>query len=300
WDLERRYHLGKTAWQLGETDEAFLELERVVAQVPTDVRARRILVLIHATRGQSVDLVRELEAVARLDDDDVPTKLDLAAAYVAARREIDAIRTYDAIVARDPKQWQALKFLGDLHARAGRSDAAIGYWSRAISANPRDPRPYFVMGAAYVARGDDVHARRLYIRAQRFAEYLGETWNNLGAISYREGKLQESLWYLRRAVKKSPRSVRIRYNLALSLSASKDMDKALAEIETGLALDSKHVGLTYLRGVALLRKGEAGQAREAFQAVLKLDPDHADARHNLDLLDRMERRASQGSEIIRE
>lgn len=300
WDLERRYHLGKTAWQLGEIDQAFLELDRVVAQVPTDVRARRILVLIHASRGQSVDLVRELEAVARLDDDDVPTKLDLAAAYVAARREIDAIRTYDAIVARDPKQWQALKFLGDLHARAGRSDKAIGYWSRAISANPRDPRPYFMAGAAYVAKGDDLHARRLYIRAQRFGEYLGEAWNNLGAISYREGKLQESLWYLRRAVKKSPRSALVRYNLALSLSAFKDTEKALAEIEVGLALDPKHVGLSYLRGVALLRRGEAGQARQAFQAVLKLDPDHADARHNLDLLERMERRAAQGSEIIRE
>lgn len=300
WDLERRYHLGKVAWELGETDEAFVELERVIAKVPSDVRARRILVLIHASRGHSVDLVRELEAVARLDVADVPTKLDLAAAYAAARREPDAIHTYEAIVARDPKQWQALKFLGDLHARAGRSDTAISYWNRAISVNPRDPRPYFMAGAAYVAKGDDVRARRLYIRAQRFEEYLGEAWNNLGAIAYREGKLQESLWYLRRAAKKAPRSALVRYNLALSLSAFKDVDKALAEIEAGLALDPKHVGLTYLRGVALLRKGEAGLARQAFEAALALDPNHGDARHNLDLLERMERRAASGSEIIRE
>jgi hypothetical protein len=48
WDVERRYHLGRVAWELGEIDEAFLELDRVVAQAPNDVRARRILVLIQA------------------------------------------------------------------------------------------------------------------------------------------------------------------------------------------------------------------------------------------------------------
>jgi Flp pilus assembly protein TadD len=193
-----------------------------------------------------------------------------------------------------------MKFLGDLHARAGKADLALGYWNRAIAANPRDPRPYFMAGAAYVVKGDDPRARRVYIRAQRFPQYLGQAWNNLGAIAYRQGKLQESLWYLWRAVKKEPRSARVRYNLALSLSAHKDVDRALAEIDTGLRLAPDHVGLTYLRGVSLLRKGEADEARAAFAAAVALDPDHADAKHNLGLIDRMERRAASGSEIIRE
>lgn len=299
WDLERRYLLGQALWETGDIDDALIELDRVVSMRPRDVRAHRIVVLIKATKGKVGDLVDSLQKVAALDPGHVPTRLDLAAAYTAAGRDDDARAAYRQVLALDTGNALALKFLGDLSVRQGDQTGAIDYYRRATRSNPRDPRPFFALGALYVARGDDRNAQRIYRAAQRFTRYRGEVESNLGAIAYREGNLHEALWYLRRAVRFEPGSARVRYNLALALSAFKDYDGALEHIAAGLGIDPGYIELAYLEGVVELRRGHADDARAAFQRVLALRPMHADARHNLTLLDDMTRRASAGEVFSR-
>ncbi len=299
WDLDRRFALGKLLWQEGDLDGGLRELDRVVARRPRDVQARRILALIHAARGDNAALAAELEAVVQLDPMAIQPRLDLAAAYRALGRERDAMAAYHDILALDPTQIQALKFLGDLHHERGDSQKAIGYYRRAIKAKPGDPRAYFLLGAIYVEQGDDRSARRVYQRAQRFKAYYPEVANNLGAIAYREGKLSEAIWYLRRAVARDGTSARYHYNFALALSASRHEEEALREVTAGLRLDDGHVDLHYLHGVVLLRLGRAEEAAAEFARVLELDPDYADAAHNLAVLDEMRRRVEHG-EVVRE
>jgi Flp pilus assembly protein TadD len=294
WDAELRFTLGKLLWETGDVDGSHVELTRVVRVAPRHLAARRILVLIHASRGDDADLIRELEAIARLDPRDVETQLDLGASYAAVGRDDAAIQTYEAIVARSPRHVQALKFLGDLHRRGGNLDRAIDFYRRAHKADERDPRPYFLLGRAYVEAGDDRLAKEIYRRAQRFKRYLPETYNNLGAIFLRQEKYTSAVWYLKRAVSKRPDNARFRYNYALVLSAKNLPGDALAEIGAGLQLAPDHVELNYLRGVVLLRMGDADGARAAFARTLELAPDHRDARHNLALLDQMQRRAVEG------
>src|SRR5690606_41254112 len=114
WDLEARYQLGKTLWDSGDADGAFREMSRVVKHRPKDIRARRVLVLIHASRGDNKDLVGELEAVAALDPPDETTRLDPAAAYAAVGRLGDAAKAYEANLERNPGQTSARKPHGHL------------------------------------------------------------------------------------------------------------------------------------------------------------------------------------------
>lgn len=298
WDLEVRYQLGKLLWNSGDADGAFREMSRVIEHRPSDVRARRVLVLIHASRGDNADLVKELEAVSELDPRDEATRMDLAAAYAAVGRTGDAIRTYKKVVAVNPHQIQALKFLGDLSRRKGDTDGALGYYNKALKTDPDDPRAYFLLGAMYTDAGNDRLARRIYQKAERFKKFLPETYNNLSAIAYREHHLGEALWYSKRAVAKRPSSARFRYNYALALSASRLTDQALAQIDKALAMEPNQVELHYLRGVILLRKGQAGSARAEFEKTLALDAKHQGARHNIQLLDELARRARHGEIVI--
>ena len=298
WDLEVRYQLGKLLWNAGDADGAFREMSRVIEHRPSDVRARRVLVLIHASRGDNADLVKELEAVAELDPRDEATRMDLAAAYAAVGRLDDAIHTYKKVVATDPHKVQALKFLGDLSRRKGDTDGAVTYYNKALKADPDDPRAYFLLGAMYTDAGNDRLARHIYQKAERFKKFLPETYNNLSAIAYREHHLSESLWYSKRAVSKRPSSARFRYNYALALSASRLTDQALEQIDKALAMEPNQVELHYLRGVILLRKGQADKARAEFEKTLALDAKHPGARHNIQLLDELARRAKHGEIVI--
>jgi Flp pilus assembly protein TadD len=298
WDLEARFLLGKTMWDAGDADGSFRELSRVVQKQPRDVRARRVLVLIHASRGDNDDLVTELEQVAALDPSDEAVRMDLAAAYAATGRVDKAIEAYRNIVSTNPQQAQAMKFLGDLHKRQGQVDRAVKYYGDAVKADPSDPRAYFLLGAIYVEAGKDQDAKRIYQQAQRFKQYLAETYNNLGAIAYRERDLDTAMWYQRRAVLRRPSSARFRYNYALSLSASKFTDEALTQVDAALKMEPNHVELHYLRGVILLRRGEADKARAEFEKTLALNAKHEGARHNIGLIDQLRRRAQEGEIVI--
>jgi Flp pilus assembly protein TadD len=297
-ELEARYRLGKVLWETGDADGAFRELERVVRHRPKDARARRILVLIHSSRGDQRDLIRELEVVAQLDPADRAVKMDLAAAYAVSGRENDAEAAYQALIAADGKNVQAMKFLADLYRRQGKVEKAIAHYEQAIKVAPDDPRSYFQLGEVYVAAGNDKEARKIYQRAQRFKRFLADIYNNLGAISFRGGDLDQALWYHKQAVVKKPRSARFRYNLALTLSSDGRAKEAMVEVDAGLRLEPNHVELRYLRGVVLLRQGDAGAARAEFEKTLALSAEHPGARHNLTLLDELDRRAREGEVVI--
>lgn len=298
-DFEARYQLGKVLWDNGQPDDSYDVLTELVKHRPDDVRIHRTLVLIHSSRGSGKALVSELEQVVRLDPGDERTRMDLGAAYAAVDDNEKAIETYEGVVARSPRRASALKFLGDLHHKQKRNRHAIKYYGLALRAAPNDPRSYFTLGALYVEVGDDAKAKQVFLRAQRFHKYLPEVQTNLGAIAYREGKLAEAVAYQRKAIKAEPKKVRFRYNLALALSAAGEVDDALAEVEAALSLDPKHVELTYLKGVVLLRRGDVLGASVQFERTLQLSPRHAGARHNIEMIAEIQRKAKDG-EVIRE
>jgi tetratricopeptide (TPR) repeat protein len=298
WDLDARYFYGETRWKSGDEDEALLELERVVERDPDHVQARRALVVIHASRGDETGLVTELEHVARLDPNNVDVRVDLGAAYAAVDEPHKAIAAYESVVDDDPNRVHVLKFLGDLHDDIGDLDGSIQYYDRAVEADPDDPRAYFLLGAAYVEKGDDKAAKRIYRRAQKFGQYLAQVYNNLGAIASREGRHQQSIWYLGRAVAKLPDNARFRYNFALSLSITGQLDRADEQIDKGLELDSSFVELHFLRGVVFIRRGDVESAEDAFERALALDPAHPDAAYNIALLAEMKRVLEQGEIVI--
>lgn len=298
WDLESRYALGNSYWEVGRQEEAFAQLSVVAKADPKHIKARRALVLVHASRSDNANLVKELQQVAALAPKDIETKLELAAALVASDRLDDAIVTYKEIVALNEKNVQAHKFLGDLYRKQGESARAIRSYGLAIKANAKDPRAYFLLGSMYVENGDDVSARRIYLQAQRFAKYRPEAFNNLGAIELRRKRYGQSIWYLRRAVKQKPKRAGYRYNLALSLSESKAHSEALVEVNEALALNAGHVESSYLKGVVELGLGKAEDARRSFERTLELDADHANAAHNLSLLDALKRRSTEGELVV--
>jgi len=206
------------------------------------------------------------------------------------RDELGALRHFDRALDLDPKNVQALKFAGDCYRRARDTDKAIAAYQSVMKLSPSDPRPYFLLGAVYEEAGNDKKAEQVFQDAQQFRRYLGEAWTNLGAIAYRRGDLSKATWYLSRAVVRAPTRPKGHYNYALLLSAKKERDKALDELKIAGDLDPQDADIRYLSGVILLRQGRLDEARSMFEEALKRAPQHADAKHNLALLDDLERR----------
>lgn len=294
WDLDMRLLLGELLWEDGDVDGAEVELSRVVKMDPDQLPARRLLVLVHATKGQGEELAHELEIIVRLDPKDQAAKLDLGAAYAALGRDEDAIRVYESVVNDNPKQLQALKFLGDIYKNRGDLAAAIAWYEKALSANKSDPRPYFLLGAAYVEAGLLKKAIRIYQLAQQFPKYLADAEANLGAIYLSMGNDPQAMWYLKRAATKRPADAKVHFNYGLVLARAKKYDEALGAFAHAAELDPKDADVRFAQGVVFLRMGKIEEAEKAFKACLEIDPDDEDCRHNLKLIDDLRRRAKEG------
>jgi tetratricopeptide (TPR) repeat protein len=290
YDIDAREMLGELLWENAQLDEALAELEKVIALQPKNLPARRTLALIYAAKGDTIDLAAELERVQDLSPDDLDVRLDLASAYLRMGANDKAIDAYEEVLKRQPKSIQALKFLGDCYRRKGEPERAIAAYQRALKLNPEDPRPYFLLGAAYTEAGQEAKAEQIFQDAQQFKRYLGEAWTNLGSIAFRRGDLSKASWYLSRAVVRSPSRPKAHYNYALLLDAKKERDKALDELRLAGDLDPQDAEIRYLAGVILLRLGRLDEAKNQFAEALKRRPDHADAKHNLALLEDLERR----------
>jgi Flp pilus assembly protein TadD len=245
---------------------------------------------VYAAKGQTEHLASELERVAELTPDDIEVKLDLGAAYQRLGANDKAITTYEDVVSKQPRHAQALKLLGDCYRRAKEPEKAIASYQKVMRLSPGDPRPFFLLGAAYQEAGQDGKAENILQEAQQFKRYVGEAWINLGSLAYRRGDLAKATWYLSRAVTKSPTRPKAHYNYALVLSAKKERDRALDELKIAGDLDPGDAEIRYLAGVILLRLGRLEEARAMFEEALKRKPDHPDAKHNLALLEDLEKR----------
>ena len=222
--------------------------------------------------------------MVKLAPGDAAARLDLAAAYAAVGRVDDATAAYEALVRDDRTRGNALKFLGDIHRRAGNRQRAIDYYRRAMVAAPRDPRAYFIAGKLLLEGGDVAGAHRVFRSALLNLDwdlYLPEIHSGLGAVAWAEGNVVEAVNNFRRVVLKRPYNARDRYNYALALSKSGDPDWALVNCETGIRFSPRDPDLHYLRGVILVRQKRYDEARAAFKRALDLDPGYTDARANL-------------------
>ena len=290
YDVEMREMLGELMWEAGELDSALAEMEKVVAMQPRHLQARRTLALIYAAKGNTENLAAELERVQDLAPEDLEVKLDLGSAYQRMGANEKAITAYEDVIKKQPRNIQALKLLGDCYRRQRDPEKAITAYLRVKKLAPEDPRPYFLLGAAYEEAGDDLRAESIFQDAQQFRRYIGEAWTNLGSLAFRHGDLSKANWYLSRAVARVPMRPKAHYNYALVLSAKKERDRALDELKIAGDLDPQDAEIRYLAGVILLRQGRLDEAKKQFEEALTRKPDHPDAKHNLALLDDLEKR----------
>jgi len=133
WDLEARYELGSALWQTGDVPAAERQLEQVTKHMPDHLHARRVLVLIHASRNDTPRLIRELEAIETRAPLDLEVKSDLATAYGAVGEWPKAIKALELIAVQRPQDLALLVRIGDAHRRHGSLDTALAWYQRSAA-----------------------------------------------------------------------------------------------------------------------------------------------------------------------
>ena len=194
---------------------------------------------------QAVDLLaRAIEA----DPNFVLAQYTLGSVHQALGNRWKAAAQFRASTQLDPTYPEPYKALGDLFLAAPRRlfDQAIEAYQKAIDLRPFYADAYVGLGEAKAAKGDVDGAIGAYTKALAANPMNPRVHMSLGKIYYAEKSLYyESVTAYRKAIDLDPRSVEARMGLGEVYEDKGLYKEAMEEYKKVIDLDGKHTGAMY-------------------------------------------------------
>ncbi|MCP4639699.1 MAG: tetratricopeptide repeat protein [bacterium] len=172
--------------------------------------------------------------------------------------------------------------LGQVLARAGRTEKAIEHFTAAIAIAPDYPAPYTNLGAILGQSGQVEDALAQFERALEVAPFYVNARYNLALALEGLGRADEAMAQYRRVIETDPNHIGARSNLGLALAAGEDYEGAIEQYEIVLRSFPKEAITRFNLGASLIKTGELEQATRQFEILLRNDPKSERAQQALD------------------
>jgi predicted Zn-dependent protease len=261
-------------------------LESAAARAPGDAR---LLLAVAAAAAERGDAERASAWLAKADaalpaPAPIPFALERARILLVAKEDARAEAELLALLERAPELRPALDLLAELHRRAGTLERALAdLEARAAGGERASERRALLGRLAWRAGRRDV-ARAAFERALVERSDLAGVKRDLAALLLETGadlaKARALASEARAALPRDPEAARV---LGVALLRSGEAAAALGELDAAasLAAGGADAALETLRGLALEALGRKGEAKTAFEAALRREPERQDARDGL-------------------
>ncbi|MGI9335875.1 MAG: tetratricopeptide repeat protein, partial [Gammaproteobacteria bacterium] len=220
------------------------------------------------------------------------------------------------IVLRDkPNSAPVLSLLGRAHLANDEAELARSYLERAVEADPEGVSPRVLLAGLFARSGDLEQASRQleagleqapddrtmlqslaqvqigqgqWEAALSTAERLKNAYPDKAFGSYLSGRIAQARGHVERAVEELDAALALAPDSELALSAAvasmvsaKRPEEALTRVQTFLQSSAGNVAATRLKGGLLMRLAEHTKARDAYTALIELDPKDTTAHKGL-------------------
>jgi tetratricopeptide (TPR) repeat protein len=147
----------------------------------------------------------------------------------------DAARLYERVLEAEPKQFEALHFLGLVRFRQGRPEEAQKLLRRALNQQPGSAEANNSLGQILAALGRWEEAQARYEKALAAKPDFAPARNNLGIALAELGRPEAAIAEYRRAVALEPGYAEAMSNLGLALASLGREEEAIAFFQQALA-----------------------------------------------------------------
>jgi Flp pilus assembly protein TadD len=108
--------------------------------------------------------------------------------------------------------------------------------------------------------------------------------SGLGTVRYQQGRLDEALQFLRKAVSQAPNDAASRAVVGIIYLRKGQVEDAFSELTRAVALDPRNAEAHNYLGIVMLVKGWFASAQQEMQRAVELNPQYSDAHFNLAVL----------------
>jgi tetratricopeptide (TPR) repeat protein len=275
---EDHFQMGTMLERQRRTAEAGAEYDQALAADPNHLAARIVRAGRLAADGLYDGAISEAESVVASNPKLPSVWLMLARLYQSQNRLVEAQSAYERALELAPRDVEAWNNLGTIHAALGHYEPAIAALKKALAIDP-NYRNAFVNLTELEKRGPEGLAASTptlsqpAAGAQSIAEGVGLVMQRIQANDV--AGAQAILAGLREQFGASPDIDLAAGTLALHTGR---LDEAVTLLERARSSTTLAAAAWFNLGTAQARRGDIPKAREAFEAVLRLDPTNEPAR----------------------
>jgi arylsulfatase A-like enzyme/Tfp pilus assembly protein PilF len=210
-----------------------------------------------------------------------------------------AMGMLDEVLKEDPKVIDAWFTLGNMAARRGRHDEAVGYFKRALALKPDDEEAVVNLAHAYRKLGRDDDALVGFRRFLELDPKNAQVHYEIAQILLDRGDNRGAADELRQALAVEPKMAAARNAMGVVALNEGDLARAEAEIGQALALKADVRLAHYNLALVAEKRGDFNRAEQEYQRELELHPNNYKAAFNLGKLYEAARRPAEQEAAFR-
>jgi len=207
------------------TDDVSLERKQALAEATRNVGEA------YLAGGNTLAALRELKKAEALYPEDHITQFDLGLTYYYRDRYDQAVEHLQRAIQLKPGYAPAINTLGNTYSAMGQWDKAIEVYEK-IMEDPFYGTPHFPlsnMGVAYYNKKNYAQAEHYFLEALKLNPDFINALAGLGNMYIDQGRYNEAVVKLGRAVRKDPKVGKLHFELGRAYRGQGDMVQARAE-----------------------------------------------------------------------
>jgi tetratricopeptide (TPR) repeat protein len=271
--------LGMLRHQQGQNRLAANLIGRAVALRPLVPVFHASLAEVHRALGQFEQAVACGREAIRLGLDDPAAHNNLGLALHVVGRHVEAAAAFLAVLESRPEDVMAHTNLGAALRELGDKSRALEHMKRAVELDPQLASARNNLGQFLLESGRPDQALPHCQAAVALQPEMAEAHNNLGNVYRALGHFPEARWCYGEAVRKNPAMSHACVSLALTLQLEGRWDEALPWLRRALEIQPDSLDYRALLAEAEVDREHFAEAIDCYQEIIKRDPGDGTA-HN--------------------
>jgi tetratricopeptide (TPR) repeat protein len=292
---EIQFHLGMTAYMMGQTDLAKVALKKAASATkdfPGKDESKRRLALLESGTTASPELsIAQLEAMTKGQPNDIISLMRLGEAYEKQGASDKAAAAFEQALKLNPKLAAAITKLAQLYAGPLQNkEKALAYAKKARELAPADPQVASILGKVAYDSGNFTWSYSLLQEAARQRANDPAILHDLASAAYSLGKVNEARDAMQKVLANNPDSSQAadaKNFLALTAldENPKELTAAESEVQKELKSNADYVPALMAQAALDAQRGQPKRASEIYGDILRRMPDFAPAQKRLAALD---------------
>lgn len=195
---------------------------------------------------------------------------------------VDAARmTLESMIRKNPKDYDALIFLGGIHLSVGNYEKSSEYYHKVVTMVQNHPTANYNLGLSYHRLNKLNEAERFYKKALEINPNNIDALNNLGVIYISLNQKNEALKYYNQAIGINKNNANTLNNLGNYFSSTGNFAEAEKYYKKAIQVDQFNSSYLFNLADCFLRQNKYDEAITVLEKAIKIKPDYYQAFNSL-------------------